>query len=159
MNSVETHERLLYVTQLIDVDVNKALDMFNDILRKAAECMKKRIFVTNHSRRNTEWFDQECRLERKNVRKLLRRFRKTLNHDDRNAYCKARREYKNLLCRKKKMFHDGLLNELINSVKNQQEFWQTMHKISHKRVQPLNSIAIGEWFQHFKGVLEKIEKT
>ncbi len=155
MNSVETHERLLYVTQLIDVDVNKALDMFNDILRKAAECMKKRIFVTNHSRRNTEWFDQECRLERKNVRKLLRRFRKTLNHDDRNAYCKARREYKNLLCRKKKMFHDGLLNELINSVKNQQEFWQTMHKISHKRVQPLNSIAIGEWFQHFKGVLEK----
>ena len=103
MNTVETHERLLYVTQLIDVDVNKALDMFNDILRKAAKCMKKRIFVTNYRRRNTEWFDQECRLERKNIRKLLRRFRKTLNHD-RNAYCEARREYKNLFCRKKKCF-------------------------------------------------------
>ena len=30
-----------------------------------------------------------------------------------------------------------------------------MHNISHKRVQPQNSIALCEWFQHFKGVLEK----
>ena len=30
-----------------------------------------------------------------------------------------------------------------------------MHKISRKRVQPINHIAIDEWFKHFKGVLEK----
>ena len=60
MNTVEIHEGLLHATQLIDVDVNKASDMFNDILRKATESMKKRIFVTNYSRQNAEWFDQEC---------------------------------------------------------------------------------------------------
>ena len=60
MNTVEIHEGLLHSTQLIDVDVNKAPDMFNDILRKATECKKKRIFVTNYSRQNTKWFDQEC---------------------------------------------------------------------------------------------------
>ena len=51
------------------------------------------------------------------------------------------------------MFHEGLLNKFISSAKNQQDVWQTMHKISHKRVQPLNGIAIGEYIQHFKDVL------
>ena len=46
--------------------------------------------------------------------------------------------------KRKTNFHDGLLNELISSVKNQQGFWQTMHKISRKRVQPINHIAIDE---------------
>ena len=37
-------------------------------------------------------------------------------------YCKARKEHRNLFCKKKKAFYDGLLNKRINSVKNQQEF-------------------------------------
>ena len=45
---------------------------------------------------------------------------------------------------RKTKFHDGLLNELISSVKNQQGFWQTMLKIARKRVQPINHIAIDE---------------
>ena len=57
MNTVEIHEELLHATQLIDVDVNKASDMFSDILRKTTESMKKRILVTSYSRHNTEWFD------------------------------------------------------------------------------------------------------
>ena len=47
-------------------------------------------------------------------------------------YCKARREYRNLFCKKKKAFHDGLLNEHINSVKNQQEFGQKCTKFRIK---------------------------
>ena len=57
MDTVETHERLLHAIRLIDVDVDRALGMFNDMLRKAAECTKNTIFVTSYSRRNTEWFD------------------------------------------------------------------------------------------------------
>ena len=42
----------------------------------------------------------------------------------------------------------------MNSAKRQQDFWQTMHNISHTIVQPQNNISFDEWFQHFINVLE-----
>ena len=66
-------------------------------------------------------------MERRNVRRLLKKYRRSLLADDRNAFCLARREYKNLL--KKKIlffyifsFYNVLLDKLISSVKNQKDF-------------------------------------
>ena len=48
-----------------------------------------------------EWYDEECRAARKNVRKLLRKFRKSLNRAESVDYCCARREYKKSCCNKR----------------------------------------------------------
>ena len=79
--------------------------------------MKKRI-VVNKYRKSHDWFDSECSINRRNVRKQLQKYRCMLNADDCNAFCIARREYKNLLKSKKKQLNDTLLNMLLASVKS-----------------------------------------
>ena len=88
---------------LIDLDIDKALDIFNNCIKEKAECMKKQITIKN-GRKLDEWFDWECKVGRRNVRRLLKKYSRSLLADDRSAFCLARREYKNLLKKKKKDF-------------------------------------------------------
>ena len=97
----------------------------------------------------------ECNCARQHVRKLLRKFRKTLEKDDSTAYCQARREYKNVLYRKKKDFNDTIVNELILSVKDQQTFRITMCKVSSRKSQPRNNVSTEDWFIHLKVCLKR----
>ena len=89
------------------------------------------------------------------VRRLFKKYRRSLLADDRSAFCLARREYKNLLKKKKKYFYDVLLDKLISSVKNQKDFWESVHKISPKRKSVYNNISLDSWFQHFRALHEK----
>ena len=43
----------------------------------------------------------------------------------------------------------------MQSVSDQQAFWQNMCKISKNKYQPHNSISEKEWFNHFQKVLEQ----
>ena len=153
LGNTEIHDRFETAIQLIDVNVNEALNVFNDCIRRCAECMKKTIRVNHSELKN--WFDAECYLNRRNVRKLLRKFRSTKDKDDKDLFVKARREYKNMLKRKKKQFNDNLLERLISSINNQKDFWNCMNKISYKKRQPWNNISMDVWFQHFKCLLDK----
>jgi hypothetical protein len=157
-DSDEARTKLENAINMIDVDVNNALHAFNESIKKMAECMKKRIFL-NRPKKSHEWFDFDCSTNRRNVRKLLRKFRHTLNADDRNAFCIARREYKNLLKKKKKQYNDTLLNMLLDSVKNQRDFWDAVHKISFKRKNVRNNIHVDDWYKHFRALLEKDVNT
>jgi hypothetical protein len=140
--------------QLIDEDIDSALTMFNECIRMCAEYMKKRVNVNNVEKSN-DWFDQECKVSRTNVTRLLRKYRNSLDDGIRNEFIKVRREYKYLLKRKEKQFNDFLLDKLESSIQNQKEFWDTIHKASLKRKQPRNNISIDTWFCHFKTLLEK----
>ena len=57
--------------------------------------------------------------------------------------------------KRKKDFYDVLLNKLISSVKNQKDFWESVHKISPKRKSVCDNISLYSWFQHFRALLEK----
>ena len=158
MNSNDVEEKISEAEKLINVDVNKAMDIFNETVREQADGMRKRIGMNRT--REQEWFDLECKLEKSKVRKLLRLFKKTSNDDDRSVYCIARREYKNLIKRKKKEYNELLVNKLIKSVKNQKEFWDTVRKVSKKKTQPSNDISVDEWHRHFQSLLDvKVEPS
>ena len=152
--SAESESNIKESIRLLDTDVNKALSMFNDCLTKAATCMKKQIYVSNKVK-ESDWYDIECREGKRRVRKLLNRYRHNLSGAAREAYCKARREYKHLLKRKEKMFNSALLTNLLKSINNQKEFWSNVNKTSFNRRQPVSNIESGKWFQHFKGILER----
>ena len=96
----ETCAMLDRVIDLIDFDLDEALYLFDSCIKEKAECMKKQIRI-NKSRKLDEWFDWECKVARKNVRRLLKKFRRSLHSEDCNSFCIARREYKNTLKRKK----------------------------------------------------------
>ena len=56
---------------------------------------------------------------------------------------------------KKKQHNDTLLNMLLASVKSPRDFWEAVHKVSFKRKFVRNYIAVDDWFQHFRTLLEK----
>ena len=101
----------------------------------------QRIFVNKH-RKSHDWFESECSINRQNVRKQMRKYRRTLNADDRNAFRIGRREYKNVLKNKKKQHNDTLLNMLLAYVKSERDFWEAVHKVSLKKKFVRNDIAV-----------------
>jgi len=72
----------------------------------------------------------------------MRKYRRTLNADDRNAFRIGRREYKNVLKNKKKQHNDTLLNMLLAYVKSERDFWEAVHKVSLKKKFVRNDIAV-----------------
>jgi hypothetical protein len=153
MTSDEVKQRMHHAENLLDTDINLAVDIFTKCIKEQAQDMKRRI-KTDRKRKN-EWFDDECWLVRKNVRKLLRNFRKSFSASDRREYCKQRSEYKKLLHLKKKNHYNNVFDQLLTSVGDQQAFWKTVNKIHKKRSQPKHDITIDDWYSHFKLVLEK----
>ena len=155
INSQEIQFDIEKAMTLIDVDINEALNIFNFCLKKAAECMKKQINIGKRGKVD-DWYDMECRISRRNVRKLLNNYRRTLSAASRESFCKARREYKNLLKKKKKDFNDSLIGSLIDSISSQREFWNIIHKRIQNRKQQMNNISKDVWFQYFTELLEKM---
>ena len=151
----ETCAMLDQAIDLIDFDLDGTLNLFNSCIKEMAECMRKQIRI-NKSGKLDEWFDWECKVARKNVRRLLKKFRRSLPSEDRNSFCIGRREYKNMLKRKKVDFNAVLLDKLISSVKSQKYFGETVHKISFKRKSVCNNISVDSWFQHFRALLKKM---
>jgi hypothetical protein len=119
LSSVNFQERINFAVSLIDSDINHALHVFNLCIKDAAESMKKQVRCRDYSKPR-DWFDAECNIAKRNVRKLLNKCRRTLDKDDRDFYCRARREYKHLLKKKKKMFNNALSTDLLTSIKDQQ---------------------------------------
>jgi len=151
-------EKLIQALNLLDTNVDEAIETFNGAIKECASCMSRNVVLQNGPRK-FEWYDYECVVSRRHVRQLLRKFRKSSDQVDRNAYCKARREYKNLLYKKKKLFNDNVYNELLSAVHDQKQFWQKMKKLSSKKSQQQNNISVDEWYQHFRNVLDKDENS
>merc|ERR1712154_59485 len=129
---------MLSVTDLplniLSANITKALETFNNIIREASTCMKKR--SKNTEKITQKWFDIECKQLRCLVRKKYRIFQSSLSRSKRynlsdadhikavrDDYCNTRKEYKRLLNKKKKEFNNSVIKDLVLTIGNQQEFW------------------------------------
>lgn len=93
MSSQDTLSEMEVALNLIDEDINAALELFNSCIKKQAECMKKHV-RTNGKKRNDKWYDLECTAARRTVRRLLRKCRKHQKDEDRKTFCTGRTDYK-----------------------------------------------------------------
>ena len=59
-------------TELININIDAALEKFNDGINRAGECMKKTIKLGKI--KNNLWFDSKCREKRAKARLALRKF-------------------------------------------------------------------------------------
>eukprot|EP00745_Piridium_sociabile_P020325 TRINITY_DN31284_c1_g1_i11.p1 TRINITY_DN31284_c1_g1~~TRINITY_DN31284_c1_g1_i11.p1 ORF type:complete len:245 (-),score=15.35 TRINITY_DN31284_c1_g1_i11:10-744(-) len=101
LNSDEGLAMLNHAIGLIDNDYNDALAEFNEFIRKCGVCMERKICLNKRDKQN-DWYDNDCRASKSNAKRLLKTFRQSKYIKDSEAYCKARREYKNMLKRKEK---------------------------------------------------------
>ena len=150
--TLETKEMLDEAIQMIDLDINAALNKFNECIFKAGKCMKKTIYMGKGKYQT--WFDKECRVAKKSLRKLLRKFHDRNTDQDRTEYNNKRREYKELLRNKKVAYRTKTLNYIQENIQNSSGFWGTIKKYSGKKVAN-NSIGPQDWFNHFKSLFNE----
>ena len=154
LNSNETHNRISEAIQLIDRDIDLAVNIFNDCIRNAAVSMKK-VFSMSGQNKKEDWYDEECRLKRRLTRRALRKYRHSKQEEYRSSFCIQRREYKKLLARKKSAHNASIIDKLMCSINSQQRFWETVHKTMPKRKMIQNQISVEQWYRHFSQLLEK----
>lgn len=138
---------------LVDVNVNAAVDKFQEAVCIAGECMKKSF--TMGGIRKQAWFDRECREQRTSLRKVLRKFDNDNMDTDRIQYNQKRREYKELLRNKRHSHRQNIVNALNNAGNNPTEFWGKLRSYLGKKVQS-NTILAQEWFDYFKNLFNNL---
>ena len=89
---------------LIDIDIEAALQKFNEGIYRAGHCMQRTVVAGND--KNNPWFDHECRVKRRLLRQTLRKYNKACNMvetaDLRKKYSEQRgKKCKNTLKEKK----------------------------------------------------------
>ena len=72
MSNVESQSLINAAMNMVDADIDNALEIFNGCIKKNADFMKKIICVSKR-KYDAEWFDKECVEFRKSVRKYLRK--------------------------------------------------------------------------------------
>ena len=95
----------------------------SECLLQTAQCMNTRMYF-GKQKQLAEWFDNEYVMERRKVRKCLRKFRKLQFANSRQLY--SRKEYIQLLKKERKQYKDKELAELLNALGNQQDFWKRL---------------------------------
>ena len=78
---------------LIDDNIGQALELLTSSLLRASECMKKHV-PTGISRKDSLWFDDDCRMAKCYAKSLLRMFKRSGCQRDGLAYVAARKVYK-----------------------------------------------------------------
>ena len=112
------------------------------------EFIKDGITVTEHTRRAQKWFDKECYIERRITLRKLHAARRTKGRRDMEHYQAARRKFKALLKRKKRVFE---AREDENLVK---DYEKNPYKALRPR-QPrfLADISIETWENHMRAMV------
>jgi uncharacterized protein YacL (UPF0231 family) len=137
---------------LIDSDVNSAIKKFNESILRAGSCMKKVVHVGKEKMNN--WFDKECRDNKKTLKKLLKQFHRSNAVEDRIVYNNKRREYKELLRNKKSAYRAKTIQNIKDNMKNSTNFWGSIKKYIGKKT-VANDIRVNDWYKYFQSLFNE----
>ena len=120
-------------------NVDNALEIFNNILDRAAIDMKYTSGGKNHKKVNVNkmWWDKECELSRKNKFDLLKVFRKSNNEMSRREYVNARNCHKRLCKLKSHNFRQEQQHLLLTSLGDPSKFWSVLNVLWVGNSRPL----------------------
>ena len=166
MASEETVSALQMAINNINICLVSALDIFNNTILKAAECMRRSFRLQSGKQATNRWYDKECADQKREARRARTKWHRTDNGNDRHDYCVKRNLYTSLVREKNKDYKNGLKDTLIKERKNCMKFWNTSKEIRSKnKSQPC--ISLEKWSDHFQSVfgtneiedLQQKEKT
>ena len=164
LNDQSFKDKLKEAAGLMEESPDGSLEVFTAALLSAAKCMEKKIVRKNNIHRNADWFDRECFVAKKEVRRNLRQFRQFRKKDDVALYVNSKKRYKGLLKKKKSDFQKNAADKLTYfSKRNSKEFWQEIRKHKQNKY-TYNDISKLEWKEHFEkvfniGVSSQVDST
>ena len=140
---------------LIDDNVGQARAMFTSSLLRASECVKKHV-PTGISRKGSLWFDDDCRMAKKNAKSWLGVLKRSGCQPDRPAYEAARKVYKIITGKKKTGCKRKKARRLASFDKDPRSFWRELREVSgRKKCDVSKDITDCEWYEHFEGVFNR----
>ena len=139
-------------------DANEMLIDINEALKSAA--IKCKIKVAKkcqlkHSISNP-WYDKECL----NIKLDIGRQAKLIKKDPHNNSTKEtlyllKKSYKNILRKKKKKYHLGIINQLNCTKSNTKKFWKLLDKLGTNKKgenSDISGVSANKWLNHFKTI-------
>ena len=131
---------------LLDVDVNGAVEQLVKSLYGAAACMIKTVGKGRQA--CNSWFDIECKQKKREVNRLLQRFQRCKQQEEkdlrRKEYVKARKEYITLRKGKEHEFNEARIHKLKDATHDSKTFWSTIRSVTRKAF-VYNNISIEQW--------------
>jgi len=100
------------------------------------------------------WWDEECREEKKRVRKSLRRWRKGEGEEEK--YKEGKKGYKEL-CERKKMEENLRWEREVERVRRENEVWEIVNRERRRRRGVNENIEMREWKEQFMRLLGGVE--
>lgn len=138
----ENLDNLLSYHPSSEIDITM---LSNKILEAARNTglVSKRILGGQNAYRGPAWFDSKCLAMKKNVRCILRKFRKTDSTDIDYSECKsqylgAQRTYKNFVNAKRLQYYNAMDRKLIDT-KNAKDFYSAVSHFRPKKTCTLQS--------------------
>lgn len=119
-----------------------------ETIKKALMKVEKKI--GKEKKEKSGWWDKKCKLEKKQVKKKLREWRRKGGNGE--EYKRKKREYKELCDKKKK--ENSKWERRAEEVKKEDEVWEIINKKKKKRRKIDKRIEMIEWKEHFMGVIE-----
>ena len=122
----------------IILDADKALDSFVGCLKAVSECMLKKCFDGIRSKlKKAEWFDEECKEHKNDVKRLLKQYNKKRSEESRQSYTNANKVYRNLITQKNQ-YCKRKAASLAASIKNSSDFWKEVRACCGERKSELS---------------------
>ena len=150
----ELTDLFMRATDIIDFDVNRALEVFVQGLLRASDCMVKQVFAGNNFKAPS-WFDGECFRLKQKVRCFLTKFKKSKLDEDRKNYVVERSKYKLMIRNKKSKYKREKARQLASFGKDSKSFWKNVRQLSdHKRTGLCGQISNSMWLDYFKELFD-----
>ena len=103
---------------------------------------------------NGGWWDEQCREEKKKVRKELRRWRR--KGGDGGEYRESKRKY-GRMCEEKRKEELERWEKELEGVRTEGQVWKVVNRERKRRKRVNEGIKMEAWEEHFKGLLGGVE--
>ena len=164
LNKQTTKNLLKTAEDLVDIDIDESVNIFNEAMDQANKPMKQTITPSTTKRTKKEWFDKECQISKKNTRKLLQKMNKINRtkeqgkyENKKKEYLEERLKYNKLIKEKRKSYKKEAQEKLLKNRKDSKKFWDLIKKINFKNIK-LPKISITDWGNYFTNLFNSKDK-
>ena len=153
-----TQQKIVELSGLLVTDIELSLMKFNEIIMNAGKCMQVTIRTGGNAGIKNPWFDEECKVAKKEAKHALTKVRLAERRNDEvraerlREYKIKRATYQNMVKRKKMDYKQNIFDKLKNNAGDSSAFWSLIKGIRSVR-QGIPDIDMNKWEEHFNLVL------
>ena len=136
-----------------DIDIETLTNQFAEIINTSAKKSAKFKLYSSHKRKKRfkkKWFDNNCYIMKRELRKLGKRLLMNSNNADlKCTFHRLKKEYNKTLKMTKRSFYKRIIEQLDTLHENDPKtFWKTLDQLKNKSSDKTNPISMSTWYDY-----------